>query len=105
MRPHTTTGRPVPDDVAKTYQQRARGRALTAGDNNGLHTATGKNLKVPPARLPRPEMTGLELYVNGQRVATNRFVSGVLKDILEAFLKNLRDVEAGEVLRVDIKTT
>ena len=49
-------------------------------------------------------MAEVELYVDGRRVPTNRFVGALLKDILMAFLKNLRNVEAADIRRVDIST-
>ncbi|MCF2137959.1 MAG: hypothetical protein K9W43_12065 [Candidatus Thorarchaeota archaeon] len=47
-------------------------------------------------------MSVLEVYVKGKKIATNRFVRDVLRDILLAVLNNLHDVEVGEISKIEI---
>ncbi len=47
-------------------------------------------------------MGTLEVYVKGQKIATNRFVRDVLRDVLLAILNNLHDVHVDDITKIEI---
>ncbi len=59
----------------------------------------------PPSGHQRKKVSAvpeIELYVNGERIALNRFTANVLRDVLMAFLRNLHGVEVDEIKKIEV---
>ncbi len=46
--------------------------------------------------------TEIELIINGEKIAMNKFVNDIFKDVVLAFLNNLSGIELTEINRVEI---
>jgi hypothetical protein len=53
--------------------------------------------------MVREEMAEFELYVKGQKVRTNKFVTGVFREVMLALLRALDDVEMESVNKISVE--